>query len=66
MSAAIDSFALTWGGYFWNAVIVVSCILGLLYGITNKFAQFRLFPETMRLVIKQIKGGKDTNGVTGF
>lgn len=66
MAAAIDSFALTWGGHFWNAVIVLACVLGVLYGITNKFAQFKLFPEAIRLVIRQIKGGKDTNGVSGF
>ncbi len=62
----IDRIALQFGGYFWNIVIVLACFLGLYYGFRNRFAQFRLFPETIKLVKDRIREGKNESGVSGF
>ncbi|MGI5824301.1 MAG: alanine/glycine:cation symporter family protein [Bacillota bacterium] len=62
----LDKIVLWIGGNLWNLVIILACFLGIFYGIRTKFVQFRLFPETLRLVFKKAREGKDRNGVSGF
>lgn len=63
---ALHELVLSIGGNLWNLVIILAIFLGIYYGLRSKFIQFRLFPETLRIVSAKARRGKDGHGVSGF
>ena len=55
---ALHEIVLTIGGNLWNLVIILAIFLGIYYGFRSKFVQFRLFPETLRIVLAKARQGR--------
>ncbi|MDR7869351.1 MAG: alanine/glycine:cation symporter family protein [Tissierellaceae bacterium] len=63
---AINNFVLDLGTNLWNIVLVLAIIVGAYYAIKSKFIQAKLFPESIRLIKRQLNDDKQEGSVTGI